>query len=203
MNFAQQPAHSGRNMAGISFVVLLHVVVIYALTHGMGRAIVEAIKPPLVTMVIEEHVVKPPEVIPPQPHETVVQSTIVTPEIVIDERPQESVTVNRTNVVPDAVPSRVTTANEGSRPRAEVRDPVPLFKVAPAYPRKALRDNLEGWVEARLTIAPDGTVKEVSIAKSTPRGVFDESAVAALSQFKFKGNGTTWIGIVEVDFKLQ
>ena len=62
MNYAER-SESGRRMSGLMFVLLLHVVVIYALVHGLARKIVDVVRNPLETKIVEE--VKPPEPVPP------------------------------------------------------------------------------------------------------------------------------------------
>lgn len=65
MNFAQDN-QSGSRMTSFGVVILLHVVLIYALASGLARKVVEAVKGPIETKVIEE--VKPP---PPEPQKIV------------------------------------------------------------------------------------------------------------------------------------
>ena len=53
MDFAQQQRNPAKHLAGLTFVVLLHVAVIYALVNGLARKVVEVIKQPLETKIIE------------------------------------------------------------------------------------------------------------------------------------------------------
>ena len=64
-------------------------------------------------------------------------------------------------------------------------DPGPelLGDVEPVYPAEAgLR---EGTVVLRLLIGKTGTVDEVAVVRSMPKGLFEESALAAFSQARF------------------
>ncbi|GGY41993.1 protein TonB [Bacterioplanes sanyensis] len=63
---------------------------------------------------------------------------------------------------------------------------LPLVKVQPQYPRRALRARQEGYVTARLSITPEGTVDDVEVIDSKPPGVFEREAVMALYRYKFK-----------------
>jgi periplasmic protein TonB len=38
------------------------------------------------------------------------------------------------------------------------RDVIPIVRIEPQYPREALLRNIEGWVQLRFTINPDGSV---------------------------------------------
>src|SRR5438132_13713932 len=64
MSYAQ-PHASGRRFTGLIITVALHIVLIYALLHGLARKIVEVVAPPLETKIIAE--VKPPQPEKPPP----------------------------------------------------------------------------------------------------------------------------------------
>ena len=70
MNFSQRQADPRRHLLGITFVILFHVLVVYALVTGLAKKVVEVIRAPIETKVIEE-VKKPPPppevVLPPPP----------------------------------------------------------------------------------------------------------------------------------------
>ena len=57
MSYAH-PRSSTRRMTGVAMTVALHIVLVYAMIHGLARKIVEVVLPPLETKIIEE--VKPP-----------------------------------------------------------------------------------------------------------------------------------------------
>ena len=70
MDFAQQQRNPTRHLMGITAVVLLHVLVVYALVTGLARTVIEVVKGPIDVKVIEEVIKKPPpppEVVPPPP----------------------------------------------------------------------------------------------------------------------------------------
>ncbi|MEJ1958147.1 MAG: hypothetical protein WDM70_00715 [Nitrosomonadales bacterium] len=72
MDFAQQQRDPRRHVAGITTVVFLHAIAIYALTTGLARKVVDVLKKPLEVNIIEE--IKdippppPPKVLPPPRH---------------------------------------------------------------------------------------------------------------------------------------
>jgi len=73
-----------------------------------------------------------------------------------------------------------------AKPAGENRDPVLVRQVRPTYPAAAARRRQEGWVEVTFTVGTDGSVTDVNVARSQPRGVFDRDAVRAVSQWKFE-----------------
>ncbi len=63
-------------------------------------------------------------------------------------------------------------------PRAKVRTP-------PVYPFKARQRNIEGYVEVKLLVQPDGSVGSVEILEARPPGVFDQAALDAVPHWRF------------------
>ncbi len=63
--------------------------------------------------------------------------------------------------------------------------PVALHQVSPAYPRKARRENISGRVVISCTVTTQGNVAEPVVTVSEPEGIFDQSALTALKQWKF------------------
>src|SRR5882672_9619433 len=66
MNYAVEK-DSSRRLAGLAVVVAFHAALIYALVHGLARQIVEVIRAPLETKIIEEIKAPPPDKPPPPP----------------------------------------------------------------------------------------------------------------------------------------
>lgn len=62
---------------------------------------------------------------------------------------------------------------------------LPIVKVAPIYPRRALQRGLEGYVIVEFTVSRQGTVKDVIVIESTS-SLFDRAAVEAAQKFKYK-----------------
>lgn len=83
----------------------------------------------------------------------------------------------------------------------------PLARVRPIYPRSAANRKIEGSVLLKLTIGPDGAVQDASVLNSNPSGTFDEAALEAVRQWKFRprivnGQPVKQEGIQRIDFKL-
>ncbi|OOV86310.1 energy transducer TonB [Oceanospirillum linum] len=67
-------------------------------------------------------------------------------------------------------------------------NPMPLSRVNPRYPRKALRRGLEGQVVLEFVVDANGDVVEdsIKIISATPKGLFEHSSVRALSRWRFQ-----------------
>ena len=62
---------------------------------------------------------------------------------------------------------------------------LPIVKVAPVYPSRALSRGLEGFVIVEFTVTQTGSVKDVFVVESTS-SLFERAAVEAASKFKYK-----------------
>lgn len=63
---------------------------------------------------------------------------------------------------------------------------LPLVKVQPVYPRRALARGIEGYVIVEFTVTRTGSVRDVRVVESNPPGVFDRAAVEAARKFRYK-----------------
>ena len=64
--------------------------------------------------------------------------------------------------------------------------PERIEATAPEYPRKAYRDEVEGFVDLELTIGPNGRVEDVAILQAEPRQVFERAAIRAVMRWRYK-----------------
>jgi protein TonB len=65
-------------------------------------------------------------------------------------------------------------------------DVIPIVRIDPRWPREALIEGTEGWVEVEFTILADGTVADPVVLQSEPPRLFDSAARAAILRWKFK-----------------
>jgi protein TonB len=65
------------------------------------------------------------------------------------------------------------------------RDVIPLVRVNPDYPQRALRRNIEGWVVVQFTITPAGTVKDAKVVDAEPKGIFEDAALKAIARWRY------------------
>jgi TonB family protein len=61
-----------------------------------------------------------------------------------------------------------------------------LKSVQPSYPMRAVNAKIEGWVDVEFTVAETGKVRDVSVRASSNPGVFDDAAVKAVAQWRYK-----------------
>lgn len=64
-------------------------------------------------------------------------------------------------------------------------DYLPIVRVAPVYPTRALARELEGFVDMSFTVTVTGTVKDAIVLQSTS-SLFERAATRAVLKFKYK-----------------
>jgi protein TonB len=64
-------------------------------------------------------------------------------------------------------------------------DYLPIVRVAPVYPARALSRGVEGYVDMSFTVTTTGTVKDPVVLFSTS-SLFDRAASQAVLKFKYK-----------------
>jgi protein TonB len=210
MDFAQQQRNPTRHLIGLTIVVLLHVVVIYALLSGLARTAIEVIKKPLTATIIEEIKLPPPppppppkRIIEPPKAQPPVQPYVPPPDIPVPA-PAEPV-ISAPTITPPPEPVVIAPPVVAPPAKPAIRKGlVPLVKVNPIYPREAIRSGIEkGKVVARLFIDEKGLVTDVKIVEADPAGVFNKEVIRALSLWKFQAEGEKFVGEVELTFTLK
>jgi protein TonB len=217
MDFARQQRDPTRHVIGITFVILMHAALIYALVTGLGRTVVEVIKKPLTATIIEEIKAPPPPPPPPPPPKKVVEPPKAAPEPYVPPpdipvpTPQAEPVISAPVATPPpqpyviAPPPPVVEAPPAPPPKPAIRKGItPIKREQPEYPKSAIRMGIEkGHVVARLNIDEKGNVTSVTIVSADPPRHFDRAVIDALSQWKFAADGEKYVGEIEVDFKLQ
>jgi periplasmic protein TonB len=209
MDFARRQRDPTRHVIGLSIVILLHVLVIYALVTGLARKAVEVIKKPLSATIIEEIKAPPPPPPPPKKIEipkvqAPVQPYVPPPDIPVPTTTQEPV-ISAVTATPPTEPVAIAPPVAAPAPKPAIRRGlVPLEKVNPIYPREAIRSGVErGRVVARLVIDERGLVTDVRIVEADPPGVFNKEVIRALSLWRFQAEGEKFLGEVELTFTLK
>lgn len=64
-------------------------------------------------------------------------------------------------------------------------DAVPMVRVPPQYPEKALQKGIEGRVLVEFTISKSGSVKDPKVIAYEPSTIFNKAAIKAVSQWKY------------------
>ena len=63
---------------------------------------------------------------------------------------------------------------------------LPIVKVSPVYPRRALQRGIEGYVIVEFVVDKTGAVKSPIVIEANPEGLFDRAALDAALKFKYK-----------------
>ncbi|HET7547456.1 MAG TPA: energy transducer TonB [Usitatibacter sp.] len=208
MDYAQQQRSWGKHAPSILAVVALHIVLGWALVNGLARRVIEVVKAPIETKIIEEVKKPPPEVPPPPPPklEAPPPPFIPPPEINIEipkVTPPPTITTVTTTPPPPGPPPKVYVPAPPAPPKPLVRKEYKAsYRVDPHFPREAIRRGLSGKVVAWVHVAPSGAVTSVEIRSST-NPIFNREVVSALSQWKFNPEPVGFIGEYEIVFNLK
>lgn len=88
------------------------------------------------------------------------------------------------NIPPPSVSTDVAVSGPGGMNIAE-GDYLPIVRVAPVYPARALSRGIEGYVDMSFTVTTTGTVKDPVVMFSTS-SLFERAAIRAVLKFKYK-----------------
>ena len=186
MDYAQHQMKPTNRLGGIAFVILLHAVLIYALVNGLARKVVEVVKGPLETRIIQELKPPPPEAPPPPPPKLDIPPPpfIPPPEVnVASAAPvQNTITAVASTPPPVSAPAPVEAPKAAIRVAPEVRS---SSCREPEYPATAARLGESGKVVLALLVGLDGRVVDSKIEKSSGSPRLDQAAREALSLCKF------------------
>ena len=207
MNFAQQQADPRRRLIGFGSVLLFHVLLVYALITGLAKKVVDVVRAPIETKVIEE-IKKPPPppevVVPPPPKlEAPPPPFIPPPEIQVAVPPPPAPTITATTPTPPPAPVAIAPAPPPvvATPAPPAPAPVAVTPgvVCPtyaktmgdvAYPKDALRAGIErGEATIQFTVGANGEVKDVKTVRAS-NPIFARNSVRIVgTEFKCIGQG--------------
>lgn len=86
---------------------------------------------------------------------------------------------------------------------------MPLYRVEPRYPSRAMKQGAQGWVKMSFTIDTLGRPIDIKIMDAKPRRLFNKSAVKALRKWKYQPKLEEGKAIMQVnqtvtlEFKLE
>lgn len=86
---------------------------------------------------------------------------------------------------PAATPTPTAPASVSNEPIEAIRI-ARTREVAPKYPREALLDRTEGYVDLEFTISPEGVPEDMVVRASYPRRTFDRAATDAVRRWRFQ-----------------
>jgi len=114
---------------------------------------------------------------PPKPPETPPE----TPPQDMDNVNPDAPTIS---IAPPTVSANTDIGGPGGMNIAE-GDYLPIVRVAPVYPARALSRGLEGFVDLSFTVTTTGSVEDPIVLQSTS-SLFERAAIRAVLKFKYK-----------------
>jgi TonB family protein len=63
----------------------------------------------------------------------------------------------------------------------------PVGTRMPIIPKVAWDNKINGWVLLSFTVSSEGRVRDIRILDASPKGVFEENAVLAVSKWRYQG----------------
>jgi len=200
MNFTQQQKSPGRHAMGFVVVVLLHVGLIYALVTGLGTNIVEVIKAPIETKIIEEVKPPPPDVPPPPPPPKLAAPP---PEIQIAQPPPPTPMATVATVAPPAPQAPpVARVTAPSVPDSEV-SARPIAGPAMKYPPRMQDQGREGQVEVTCDVDAEGTTSNCVVGNVVGGAAFSDAALAWVKLQRYKPAIRNGVAIAEPHHKFN
>ena len=181
MDFADQQRKPTKHVVGFGVVLALHLLLGYGLLNGLAQRMVEVIKGPIETKIIEETKPPPPpppENLPPPPKFAPPPPSFVPPpEVNVNPPPTPAPQITTTQVAPPPAPVTVAPPPVVAAPPAPVAPRVPV-RVAPKidfakacdrpeYPRAARNAETTGSVTILYTMDTTGIINEASVEKSS------------------------------------
>ncbi len=166
------PETNYRRAGGFVFVVVLHILLLWALQSGLAKTLVNKVMGPIETKMIEE--IKPEEEEPPPPppkFQAPPPVFVDMPDVTITEAPTTS-TITATNAPVRAAPPPPK-ADVIIPPKVNPRSPIQQ----PEYPTMSRRLGEEGVAILLLTLDDAGRVTAASLDTSSGFERLDEAAV--------------------------
>ncbi|MCM5507065.1 MULTISPECIES: energy transducer TonB [unclassified Vibrio] len=66
------------------------------------------------------------------------------------------------------------------------QEAIPLYRVEPRYPTKAMKRQAEGYVVLKFTIDPTGRPTDIEVVEASPKRMFERNAIQALRKWKYQ-----------------
>jgi len=218
MNFAQRQGDPRRHIIGITVVILFHVLIVYALVTGLAKRVIDVVRAPIETKVIEE-IKKPPPppevVLPPPPKLEAPPPPFIPPPEIQIATPLPAPTITATTPTPPPAPVTIAPA------------PPPVVAAAPAppapavmsagvvcsnfrtvmgdvaYPRDAQRQGIErGEALIQFTLSAAGEVRDIKVLRSSNQ-IFARNSVRIVGEYKCQGQGHDVTVQVPFSYKLE
>ena len=171
------PARNQKRTLAFILVVAIHVMFIWVLNSGLGKAMVEFVAPPVETEIVDEEIEDeepppppPPDYAPPPPFVPPPDFQIAAP---VSTAPTTAITTTSERPVV-APPKPAPAASVKTPPSTQGRG---ARITQPEYPPASRRAGEEGTVHLQVYVLETGRAGEIKIAKSSGFPKLDEAAV--------------------------
>ncbi len=222
MNYAEQQRDPGKHAVGIGIVIVMHILLGWALVNGLARTVIEVIKGPIETKIIEETKPPPPppENLPPPPKFAPPPPSFVPPpEVVVNAPPTPAPAITATTIAPPPAPPVAIAPAQA--PVAEAPPAPPRVAARPAignvstcapkgddYPAIAIKEEATGTTKVRFTVDASGKLASAEVVKSAGASrahkALDRVALQKLSECTFRPgideNGKAVGGTFDVEY---
>lgn len=163
MNFAQRQRDPRKHLAGIAAVILFHGFIVYALMTGLAKKVIDVVRAPIETKVIEE-IKKPPPppeiVVPPPPKlEAPPPPFIPPPEVQIATPPPPQPTITAVTPTPPPAPVVIAPAPPPVVAAPAPPPPAPMPQGVGAVCSKTVPPEVPAMPEGRATVVVSYTIQ--------------------------------------------
>lgn len=200
-DYASRQRKPTKHLIGLGLVVVLHLLLFWAISSGLARAVVKKIQGPVEAVLLEDAKPDipppppppPPKNLPPPPPPAYVPPVEVAVAAPAPANAIAAVTATPQPPAPVVVTAPAPVAPLPPAPPPVKAEPVRVAAVVnsancekPDYPSASRRLEEEGTVSLRFLVGVDGKVIQAEVEKSSGYKRLDEAARAGLSRCAFK-----------------
>ncbi len=190
MNYAEQTRSPMRHVVGLGVVLLLHVFLIIGLINGLGSTIIDKLKNPLETKIVQDQTKPPPPPPPPPPPEVPVTAPppfIPPPEIQV--QPPPTPPPNAITAVQHAAPAPYVPTKPAPVVQAQPDHDVGERPIAGAplqYPPQMEEEQREGSARVSCDVGTDGSTSNCKINSVTGGSAFGAAALSYVKRARYR-----------------
>ena len=194
-DYASRQRKPTKHLVGLGLVVVLHLLLFWAISSGLARAVVKKIQGPVEAVLLEDAKPDiPPPPPPPPPKNLPPPPAYVPPvDVVVSNAAPSANAIAAVSATPQPVAPAAPPAPPAPPAPVVKAEPVRVAAVVnsancekPDYPSASRRLEEEGTVSLRFLVGVDGKVIQAEVERSSGFKRLDEAARAGLSRCAFK-----------------
>lgn len=120
---------------------------------------------------------------PPAPPSSSMSKQVSAPQVDV---PNYDSPVSQLNIHSEIKGVAIQAPNLGKL--SDNRQLMPIYRVEPNYPTRALRRNIEGYVIVKFDISEQGRPFNIEVIESKPSNIFNREAIRAVKRWKYQPN---------------